>query len=209
MSEDQSTTPTRRLLHTRQVTCTGYLRSDGLFDIEGRLLDTKGCDTPMPFGTIPAGGTLHQMVLVMTVDADLVIQHIEARSEVVPTPYCSQISHAYAALKGVKVGAGFKKRVAERVGGIQGCTHLTELLWPMATTLIQTTAPVLRERLLLREQQEPDFKRPKHWVIGTCHTYRNDGEVVRTLWPDYYEPEQQVAPASVPSTTDDSDRKQR
>ncbi|MDD2058526.1 DUF2889 domain-containing protein [Pseudomonas sp. GD03860] len=203
MNQDESTAPTRRLLHTRQVTCTGYLRSDGLFDIEGRLLDTKGCDTEMPFGTIPAGGTLHQMYLLMTVDADLVIQHVEARSEVVPTPGCAQISQAYAALKGVKVGAGFKQRVAERVGGINGCTHLSELLGPMATTLIQTTAPILRERLLLREQQEPGFKRPKHWVIGTCHTYRNDGEVVRTLWPDYYEPGQNTGTdTNVPDASD-------
>lgn len=188
MNENRSTAPTRQLLHTRNITCTGYLRSDGLFDIEGRLLDTKGCDTDLPFGIIAAGGALHQMTIVMTVDADLVIQHVEARSEVVPAPYCKQISHAYAALKGLKIGAGFKKRVAERVGGEQGCTHLTELLGPMATTLIQTTAPVFREQLRLREAEEPGFKRPKHWVIGTCHTYRVDGEAVRTHWPDYYVP---------------------
>ncbi|MNJ19602.1 hypothetical protein D3C77_139250 [compost metagenome] len=136
---------------------------------------------------IVAGGTLHQMTLLMTVDVDLVIQHIEARSEVVPTPYCQQISHAYAALKGLKVGPGFKKRVAERVGGIHGCTHLTELLGPMATTLIQTTAPLLRETLRLRETAEPGFKRPKHWVIDTCHAYRADGEAVQRLWPEHFE----------------------
>ncbi|WP_166363297.1 DUF2889 domain-containing protein [Pseudomonas akapageensis] len=188
MNDDISTTPTRRLLHTRNVTCTGYLRSDGLFDIEGRLLDTKGCETDMPFGTIAAGGALHQMVMLMTVDANLVIQHVEARSEVTPAPFCKQISHVYGALKGLKIGAGFKKQVAERVGGEQGCTHLTELLGPMATTLIQTTAPLLREQMRLRETQEPGFKRPKHWVIGTCHTYRTDGEAVRMLWPDHHIP---------------------
>jgi hypothetical protein len=39
----------------------------------------------------------------------------------------------------------------------------------------------------LREKQESGFKRPKHWVIGTCHTYRTGGEAVRTLWPDHYD----------------------
>jgi hypothetical protein len=189
MNDDEATTPVRQLLHTRTVTCTGYLRSDGLFDIEGRLLDIKGRETEMPFGIIEAGGALHQMCIVMTVDANLVIQHVEARSEITPAPMCKQISHAYSALKGLKIGAGFKKKVAERVGGERGCTHLTELLGPMATTLIQTTAPLLREQMRLRETREPGFKRPKHWVIGTCHTYRADGEAVRTLWPDYYEPE--------------------
>jgi hypothetical protein len=189
MSEAPSNPITRQLLHTRNVTCTGYLRSDGLFDIEGRLLDTKGRETDMPFGTLQAGDALHQMHIVMTVDADLVIQHVEARSEVVPTPSCAQISHAYAALKGLKVG--FNSQVAERVGGIHGCTHLTGLLGSMATTLIQTTAPIFRERMRARQAREEGFKKPRHWVIDTCHAYRSDGEVVRTLWPDYYQPDHQ------------------
>ncbi|WP_342625548.1 DUF2889 domain-containing protein [Pseudomonas alkylphenolica] len=191
MNEAPSTSVTRQLLHTRNVTCTGYLRSDGLFEIEGRLLDTKGRETEMPFATLQAGDALHQMHIVMTVDADLVIQHVEARSEVVPTPYCAQISHAYAALKGLKVGVGFNNQVAERVGGIQGCTHLTGLLGSMATTLIQTTAPVIRERMRLRQAREGGSDKPRHWVIDTCHAYRSDGEVVRMLWPTHYQPKRQ------------------
>ena len=31
----------RELTHTRVVTCRGFQRSDGLFDIEGRIVDTK------------------------------------------------------------------------------------------------------------------------------------------------------------------------
>ncbi|MNJ11514.1 hypothetical protein D3C77_56900 [compost metagenome] len=191
MNEAPSTSVTRQLLHTRNVTCTGYLRSDGLFEIEGRLLDTKGRETEMPFATLQAGDALHQMHIVMTVDADLVIQHVEARSEVVPTPYCAQISHAYAALKGLKVGVGFNNQVAERVGGIQGCTHLTGLLGSMATTLIQTTAPLIREQMRLRQAREGGSDKPRHWVIDTCHAYRSDGEVVRMLWPTHYQPKRQ------------------
>lgn len=196
MSESVLNAPARHLLHTRQVTCTGYLRSDGLFDIEGRLLDTKGCDGEMPFGTIPAGSTVHQMYLLMTVDADLVIQHVEARSEVAPMPSCAKINPAYAALKGLKITSGFRKAVAERVGGMQGCTHLTELLGPMAATLIQSTAPIFYQQLCLREAQDPDFKAPKHWVIGTCHTYRPDGDAVRMHWPEHYTPAQRSPLAS-------------
>lgn len=31
----------RRLIHQRHVECRGYLRPDGLWDIEGRLEDVK------------------------------------------------------------------------------------------------------------------------------------------------------------------------
>ncbi|MCY1396998.1 hypothetical protein D9M71_119860 [compost metagenome] len=150
MSDETLTQPSRQMLHTRNVCCTGYLRSDGLFDIEGRLVDTKGIDTQMPYGVIEAGGVLHQMVICMTVDSRLQIHQVEASSEVTPTLFCTQVSDAYASLKGLLIGPGFKQQVAERVGGIQGCTHLTELLGPMAATAIQTIAPVLQRELRQR-----------------------------------------------------------
>jgi hypothetical protein len=171
----------RRLLHTRQVVCTGYERDDGLFDIEGLLLDTKGIDTDFPYGVVPANGVLHRMRIVMTLDRKLVIRHIEAISEQAPTPVCSHINQAYASLVGVSIGPGFKNRVAERVGGVKGCTHLTELLGPMATTAIQTLAPVIQKQLRQRADGDPDFQMPRHWVIGTCHAYHPDGDAARRV----------------------------
>lgn len=179
MSEAPSSPSGRRLLHTRQVVCTGYERDDGLFDIEGRLLDTKGVATDFPYGTIPAHGVLHQMRIVITLDHQLVIRHIETVTEQAPTPVCSHINQAYASLVGVSMGPGFKKRIAERVGGVEGCTHLTELLGPMATTAIQTLAPVIQTRQRQRASLDPDFERPRHWVIGTCHAYHPEGDAAR------------------------------
>ncbi|TDF83936.1 DUF2889 domain-containing protein [Pseudomonas sp. H9] len=169
----------RRLLHTRQVVCTGFEREDGLFDIEGRLLDTKGVATDFPYGTIPAEGVLHYMRIIMTLDQDMIIRQFKAISEQAPTPACSQIDRAYGALVGLRIGPGFKKHVAERVGGVKGCTHLTEMLGPMATTAIQTLAPVIQQRLRQRAASDPDFQMPRHWVIGTCHAYHPEGDAAR------------------------------
>lgn len=162
----------RRLLHTREVLCRGYERDDGLFEIEGRLVDTKGEDTDFPYGVIAAGGVLHQMGLRMVIDRHLTIHGLQAFSEQAPTPACGQITAAYEALKGLRIGPGFKKQVSELVGGIKGCTHLTEMLGPMATTAIQTLAPVLQKRLRQRAAADPAFEMPQHWVLGTCHAYR-------------------------------------
>ncbi|MGH8465382.1 MAG: DUF2889 domain-containing protein, partial [Pseudomonas sp.] len=82
---------------------------------------------------------------------------------------------------GVSIGPGFKKRVAERVGGLKGCTHLTELLGPMATTAIQTLAPLKQKRLRARAARDPQFQMPTHWVIGTCHAYHPDGDAARRV----------------------------
>nr|WP_314533097.1 DUF2889 domain-containing protein [uncultured Pseudomonas sp.] len=91
------------------------------------------------------------------------------------------MNRAYGALVGLRIGTGFKQRVAERVGGLKGCTHLTELLGPMATTAIQTLAPIMQKRLRQRAAADPDFKMPDHWVIGTCHAYHPDGDAARRV----------------------------
>ncbi len=175
---------TRQRLHTRQVSCIGYLRSDGLFEIEGRLLDTKTMPSSTPFKDIPTGTPYHQMVVIMTVDSEFVIQQLQALTEVGPTPYCAQVNAAYAGLKGVKIGPGFKKQVARVVGGTLGCTHLTELLGPMATTLFQTTYQFKRDAERQRMSSDPHYNRPKPWVIGTCHVYQEGSEASRRIWPE-------------------------
>lgn len=178
MPENQKT---RRLLHTRQVQCSGYQRDDGLFEIEGCLIDTKGEETQFIYGKVAASGVLHQMRLVMVLDWEMVIHRVEAFTDQAPTPDCGQVVDAYRALAGMRIGAGFKRQVADRVGGVIGCTHLTELLGPMATTAIQTLAPLQQKRLRERAAADPAFQMPRHWVVDTCHAYRAEGEAAHRV----------------------------
>jgi hypothetical protein len=61
--------------------------------------------------------------------------------------------------------------VKERVGGKHGCTHLTELLGPLATTALQT----------LMGARPGGSGAGAHiaQMIDTCHAWRADGEIVR------------------------------
>ncbi|MCY1293377.1 DUF2889 domain-containing protein [Pseudomonas jinjuensis] len=181
MTDQPTHQPGRRLLHTRQVTCTGYLRDDGLIEVEGRLLDTKPSDMVDVYRTVRAGEPLHQMRVVMVVDEEFVIRKVSAVTEAAPTPECPGIASAYAALEGLRIGPGFTRRVKERMGGIQGCTHLTELLGPMATTLYQSSMPLQVEAMRQRAVAEPGYEPPRPFVIGACHAYRADGEPARRL----------------------------
>ncbi|HCF6450017.1 DUF2889 domain-containing protein [Pseudomonas aeruginosa] len=178
----------RRLLHTRQITCTGYLRDDGLIELEGRLLDTKPSDLVDVYRIVRAGEPLHQMRVVMVVDKEFVIRKISALTEAAPTPECPGIASAYAALEGLRIGPGFTRQVKARMGGAQGCTHLTELLGPMATTLYQSGMPLQVEAMRQRAIAEPGYEPPKPFVIGACHAYRVDGEPAWRLqeqWGDW------------------------
>jgi len=172
----------RRLLHTRRVTCTGYLRDDGLFEFEGLLIDTKTYDARLTCKTVASGEPIHHLGLRLVVDRDLVIQAADVLSQAVPTPFCTQVNAAYAELVGLKIGPGLRRKAAERVGGVRGCVHLTELLGPLATTAVQTIS-----MLFLDAEGEhagaAGLDAAQHWLVGTCHVYRPDGEMVRLLWP--------------------------
>jgi hypothetical protein len=83
------------------------------------------------------------------------------------------------------MGAGWRKAIRMKVGGVHGCTHLTELLFPMATVAMQTIWPLLRHR---KNQADSDIssseKRPV--VLNTCHAWSTDSPVVKENSPKYY-----------------------
>lgn len=183
MAQDATTPPGRTLRHSRNIHCRGYLRDDGMYDIEAEMQDVSAVQTELPFTTLPADGFLHKMRLTMTLDTDMVIQHVEARTETGPTPYCADINAAYGALRGLRIGSGFRQEAKARLAGAKGCTHLTDLLGPLATTAMQTMMSMQRESMPWHARLEGQEPLPKPWVLGTCHAYRLDGEAAQVIWP--------------------------
>jgi hypothetical protein len=167
--------PARRPIHTRQIVCNGYARDDGLYDIEARMTDTKAHHSDLLFKEVPAGGAIHDMWLTITVDTDLVIRDAHSRTETAPTPYCAEINDAYRKLIGVQISSGFMREIRARVGGTKGCTHLTELLGPMATTAFQTIMG-LRNSPSASRSSDGAQALP---MLNGCHAWRADGEVVQ------------------------------
>ncbi len=168
----------RELIHERKVNCYGYRRDDGLWDIEGHLTDTKTYDfSNMDRGPVPAGEPVHEMWLRITVDDDLMIHATEAATDYAPFNICPGAVASFSKIKDIKIGPGFQKEVARLVGGSLGCTHLRELLGPMATTAIQSIVPI-------RSKKDNGDAAKISSLVGTCHAYAPGSEVVRRLWPD-------------------------
>ena len=175
----------RRHIHTRKVTCQGFLRDDGLWDIEGHITDEKTYGFSNAHrGGIEAGEPIHDMWLRITIDDRLEIQDAEASTEAGPYRTCGDITPAYKVLVGLTIRPGFTKAVRNRLGGVHGCTHVTELLGPMATTAYQTA-------FASREQKHGPAK-PRHKLtrppghLNTCHALATDGEVVREQYPQFF-----------------------
>jgi hypothetical protein len=172
----------RTEIHHRQIDIRFFQRSDGLFEVEGRLLDRKA----HPFRRLlhdrdtPAGTPLHDIVVRLVIDESLLVQDASAALAASPFEVCRGAANTLAPLKGLRIGAGWNKRVRELLGGAASCTHIVEMLGPMATTVYQGIAP---QRLARLTQQGNDEHKSR---IDSCYAYGSQREVVARLWPNLH-----------------------
>ncbi|MCY4357166.1 MAG: DUF2889 domain-containing protein [Gammaproteobacteria bacterium] len=185
---------TRKHVHTRAIDYRAYQREDGLWDIEAHMTDTKTYEFRNKWrGQVPVGVPMHEMLLRVTIDDTFQIQDIEAATENSPFEMCPNITPNYKSLIGIRMGVGWRKAIRMKVGGIQGCTHITELLFPMATVAMQTLWPFLSKRKKAAAKTNGDAhianesqprKRPQ--VLNTCHAWATDSPVVKENATQWY-----------------------
>ncbi|MFO1433761.1 MAG: DUF2889 domain-containing protein [Candidatus Competibacteraceae bacterium] len=173
----------RKLLHARTVQCYGYQREDGLWDIEGHMTDIKTYSFPNQDrgGEVKAGEPLHEMWIRLTLDSDLRIHDAEACTDGSPFNVCPEITGRYKQLIGLYIKPGWNLKIKQLFNGVEGCTHLTELLGPVATTAFQTIHPRRRGE---KKPKVGDDEQPR--LLNSCHAMRSDGMVIKNHWPKFY-----------------------
>jgi len=184
----------RALKHTRAIQIEAFARDDGLWDIDAHITDIKTRDTKLASGVRPAGQPVHDLWLRITVDTGLNIVDAEAVSDAVPYPnHCDTIGPAYKKLIGLNLLKGFRDGVKQRLSGINGCTHLTELAAVLPTATIQAFAG---EVLDTRDGASADEQSHKPFQLDRCHALRSDGEAVAKFYPRWA-----VKPLAVPESS--------
>jgi Protein of unknown function (DUF2889) len=167
----------RERLHRRRVTYGGLRRADGLFDIEAHLVDVKDEDFALLTGVRPAGVPVHEMWIRVTIDDQCTIRDIEAVTDYMPYPdTCATIGPEYRKLIGANLLVGFRKHLHDVLGGVHGCTHLTEMLSYLPTAAVQTFAGLKRE----------DDGELKPFQLDRCHALETSTENVRRYYPKWY-----------------------
>lgn len=164
--------------HTRRIHFQSYQRDDGLWDIEGELLDTKSMDTPhvRGNGVRKAGEPIHLMRIRTTINEQLVVQAIEAEMAAHPVDSCPAALDAMQKMVGACMGSGWRKAIEANLGKEAGCTHMRELLQSMATAAFQsifaafTSAP----------NEPPRF-------LGQCTGWAFGGSAVAEYYPQFYQ----------------------
>ena len=178
----------RKPLHTRRITFEGFVRDDGLFDIDAELIDSKSEPIHMhERGELPAGGAIHHMRVRVTVDDALTIRAVQTAMDAAPFGNCQNAVDPVQRLVGATLGAGWRKAIEGAMGGVEGCTHLRELLFNVATAAFQTIPIHLsKQREARGERRDPDAPAP--YFIGKCLSWDREGPVVKRWLPMYYRP---------------------
>jgi Protein of unknown function (DUF2889) len=176
----------RRHMHTRSITCEGFLRDDGLWEVEAWLRDTKPFSQPASQfrGELKPGDPVHDIGLRLAIDETMTIHEAEAMMRGTPYATCVDVEPILARLVGERIGPGWREAIRHKISRLETCTHLMELLGPAVTTLYQTMShgkkPEGRDSL---EDQQNSGRRP--FFIGGCHSWRMDGPVVAAMFPQF------------------------
>jgi len=166
----------REAVHKRQINCNGFVRADGLYDIEAELTDHKTYDFPSDFrGTVTPDLAVHHMVLRVTIDRDRVIQHAEAITITGPYAICPTANAVFDNLVGLQIGPGWRRKVQAAIGGRHGCTHITELLGPVATIAYQTLyGEEARQKRQSGTLSDQDKQASRSQLANSCVGYADD-----------------------------------
>lgn len=173
----------RHEVHRRDIDMKVYRRDDGLFDVEAHLVDTKPFDFLRPSSPIPvpAGRALHDLWVRMTVDEGFLVHAIVAASDVTPWGICKEAEATLSVLVGERLERGWSSKVKDRLRGSLSCTHLMEVLIPLATTAMQGIRALHPE---LHNLGRPGAE----LQIDTCYAFSRRREVVKLLWPQRHVP---------------------
>lgn len=185
--------PPRRHVHTRSIRVDAYARDDGLWDLEAVLTDTKYRDFPLATGVRKAGDPVHEMVLAVTIDTGMTIVAARAESRWMPYPgHCNAIVDDYGKLVGLNLLQDFRRQLQARLGGVLGCSHITELAKVLPTAAVQAFADeVFKTRDTAYDAHHEDDTRP--WQLDRCHALRSDSAAVRQFYPRWYRPDDAVS----------------
>lgn len=179
--------PERQLRHRRSIEVQVFARGHGVWEVDARLTDIRSRPATLAGRVREAGVPIHEMLLRLVIDEQFNILEAGSQTDWMPYPgHCDRaVSHAdddYAQLVGLNLMRGFRQAVRERLGGVLGCTHLTELTQVLPTAVVQAFAgDVINTR-----EDNPNGEQP--FQIDRCRALRADGEAVRTYYPRWYRP---------------------
>ena len=172
--------------HVRTIEISTYSTDDeNKFIIEGFLNDDRFNDYYLITGEKKPAGKIHQMVVRMLIALpDMKIEEIEAEMIDVPAEECYDTSDFVKSLIGLTLSQGYSIKVRSLLGGINGCTHMVNLLINMAPAALQGIWS-FKSKKKVDKDSIPDEKNRVFYMVkflkNTCYAWREKGSRFKKL----------------------------
>jgi hypothetical protein len=168
-------------VHERKLEFRSFPLEDGTLIVEGWLRDERLVSGFHWDGSGREPGVVHWMCARLLIGGfPPTILEAEAEMSRVPHDLCPTTLPAIQKVIGLSITSGYSERVRERIGGINGCSHLTHLLLSMGPAGLHGywTQQTRRRRPLPRSLEEvPGLNS----IVNSCKLWAKGGPLIQTV----------------------------
>lgn len=168
-------------VHERRMELRTYPAEDNKVIVEGWLRDERFEEGYHWNGQRRPPGVVHWMCVRMLV-GDWPIKILDAEAEMpgVPHELCVETMESLQKIIGLPIVSGYSDEVRKRLGGVNGCTHMTHL--------IVTMGPAALHGFWAQQSRKP-MPVPKSfdeiaalpYLLNSCQLWAEDGPFVKMM----------------------------
>lgn len=182
-------------VHERRLDIRTYPVSGDRLIVEGWLRDERLVDGYHWNGQARSAGPVHGMCVRLLIGGwPVTILDAEAEMPTIPHEDCPTTLESVQKVVGLSIVHGYTDEVRHRLGGIQGCNHLTHLIVVMGTAALhgywtqysRNPHPVPRSM---------DEFQALSTLVNSCRLWSEDGPLLRKIQKQLQGPEQPTDPA--------------
>jgi hypothetical protein len=117
------------------------------------------------------------MVVRLLIGEEMPSKILDAEAEMNTIPFedCAPAIGSVKRLVGMEIVPGFSKAAKDRLGRLEGCSHLTSLILTMGSAIVQGMGAHRRRTPTSQEDRERLLQLAKN----TCCAWREDGQTYR------------------------------
>lgn len=168
-------------VHQRKLEIKTFPASENRMVVEGCLKDDRLVTGYHWNGTERKPGIIHHMFIRLLIGGfPITILDAEAEMPGVPQEACIELKNSVKKIIGVKIVSGYSDEIRKRVGGINGCTHLTHLLVVMGPAALHgfwnhaamTPRPIPKSF---------DAVPGLNYLVNSCKLWAEDGPFIEKI----------------------------
>lgn len=168
-------------VHSRSIDMKSYILDAETILIEGWLRDDRFVKIYDTTGAEMDRGPVHYLTIRLKVGgASPTILDAEAEMPHVPLEFCRTALDTIPKIIGMRLQAGFVKKVRALMGGVKGCSHLTHLLTVMSQAALHgyiTNKWRQRQPVATSLDEVEDIE----FLVGSCRSWAEDGPKLNAL----------------------------